>query len=409
MADNSFVGGLSIPQFSDDALLLLQDARKDGFDFITTNLPHSSSIIRRDVTLVESKWWSTSIVGMVTTPSGPMYYSDGEDEEMTGDGGITKTNGDDDDDDKLETETCNFGEKIISSLSEPNKTAASIRYLEYMLEWAAHMNIPAVILPPIPSLPEQTVQYGRFLATQVLKSGANNVQLWIRVNLNRESVESFMAIHRMCDGASNLGCILVFQSTAPRILLHSNSNSTSSGAGEGSSCAGDCAITLAEGMSLMHQLIGCNLRAVSFHTDTFLANKRGFPTLSKTMQILFIQLLKRLGRTCRVMVEGVPQSIHKPWLSAGEDEVAVTGHSGLLLYLQYLRHLRSKDEVRHVIDTEEAKMETGYLDHLQSALQPLGDNLEFSTYEVVSTKRCCLDGFLIDELCTLNSCSHYLL
>ena len=29
-------------------------------------------------------------------------------------------------------------------------------------------------------------------------------------------------------------------------------------------------------------------------------------------------------------------------------------------------------------------METGYLDHLQSALQPLGDNLEFATYEVVS-------------------------
>jgi hypothetical protein len=26
-------------------------------------------------------------------------------------------------------------------------------------------------------------------------------------------------------------------------------------------------------------------------------------------------------------------------------------------------------------------METGYLAHLQSALQPLGDNLEFATYE----------------------------
>ena len=60
------------------------------------------------------------------------------------------------------------------------------------------------------------------------------------------------------------------------------------------------------------------------------------------------------------------------------------GHSGLLLYLQYLRHLRSKDEVKRLIDTEEAKMETGYLDHLQSALHPLGDNLEFATYEVVS-------------------------
>ena len=40
--------------------------------------------------------------------------------------------------------------------------------------------------------------------------------------------------------------------------------------------------------------------------------------------------------------------------------------------------------MNRLIDTEEAKMETGYLDHLQSALHPLGDNLEFATYEVVS-------------------------
>jgi len=126
-------------------------------------------------------------------------------------------------------------------------------------------------------------------------------------------------------------------------------------------------------MGLLHQFIGCNLRAVSFNTDIFLINKRGFPALPKSMQFIVMELLKRIGRTCRVLVEGIP--IHHIQDNA-------MGRSGMMLYLQYLRHIRSKDEVTNVIDTEEAKMETGYLDNLQSALQPLGDNLEFSTYEV---------------------------
>ena len=33
-----------------------------------------------------------------------------------------------------------------------------------------------------------------------------------------------MTIHRMCDGASNLGCILVFQSTTPTIIIQKGSN-----------------------------------------------------------------------------------------------------------------------------------------------------------------------------------------
>jgi hypothetical protein len=392
-ADDSFVGGLSIPQCSDDALLLLQDARKDGFDFITTNLPHSSSMSRRDVTLIESKWWSTSIVGMVTTPSSPFYYSDDDDDDDD-DEDMDKHEEEDDDE---QIPKWNFGQDIISALSNPHKSPTATKHLEYMLEWTAHMNIPAAILPPIPprtrtkSKPdEQYLQYGRFLATQVLKSSANNVQLWVRVNFDRESVERFMTIHRMCDGASNLGCILVFQSTTPTVIIQKGSNDADGDNADGNADQKEDTtntMSMAEAMSLMHQLVGCNLRAVTFHTDTFLANKRGFPTLSKAMQILFVELCKRLGRTCRVLVEGMPQSMHEPSSqssSASEGGGKVMGHSGLLLYLQYLRHLRSKDEVKRLIDTEEAKMETGYLDHLQSALHPLGDNLEFATYEVVS-------------------------
>jgi protein arginine N-methyltransferase 5 len=50
-------------------------------------------------------------------------------------------------------------------------------------------------------------------------------------------------------------------------------------------------------------------------------------------------------------------------------------------YLQYIRHLRARDEIANVLDTEEATMETPYLDSLQRPLQPLKDHLEFSMYE----------------------------
>jgi len=360
MTDETFIGGISIPQRSgklvylskscegalihrnpteiahifflmiqDDALLLLQNARSDGFDFVTTNLPYSSSLNRRDVTLIESKWWSTSIVGMVTSP--PVYMNEMEMSDSS-------------------VQRCNFGQDLVAALSKDSASASvAADHLSFMLEWAAHMNIPAVILPPIPK--DNFVDYGRFLATQTLKSSANNVQLWVRVAFDKESMQRFHMVHRLCDGAANLGCIIMFNSSV------------------------DTTESLGESMSLLHKLVGCNLRAVVFNTDIFLSNKRGFPTLSKSHQFLFVQLLKRLGRTCRVLVEGINLHI------IAEEEAM--GRSGLLLYLQYLRHLRSKDEVKDAIDTEEGRMETSYLDHLQSALQPLGDNLEFSTYEVV--------------------------
>mgnify|MGYP001985563324 CR=1 FL=1 len=65
----------------------------------------------------------------------------------------------------------------------------------------------------------------------------------------------------------------------------------------------------------------------------------------------------------------------------GDSGDASVEGTGCAPYLQYLRHIRSRLELSAVLDTEEAVMETSYLDHLQSPLQPLGDNLEFQTYE----------------------------
>ncbi len=128
--------------------------------------------------------------------------------------------------------------------------------------------------------------------------------------------------------------------------------------------------TIDESLVLLHHFSGSNLRAICFDTNLFLTNKKGYPTLSKGTQFLFTELLIRLGRTLRVIIEG--ECLH----------TEPNGKSGYLSYLQYLRHLRLKEEVTCTLDTEESRMESDYLDHLQSALQPCYDNLEFSTYEV---------------------------
>ena len=59
--------------YAADAAQLLELARADGYDFVTTSLPDASSnqdgaAVRTDVTSLESRWWSTSIVGNVVDP-----------------------------------------------------------------------------------------------------------------------------------------------------------------------------------------------------------------------------------------------------------------------------------------------------------------------------------------------------
>jgi len=325
MEGSKLVVGISAPHTGNDIVSLLQDARSDSYDFVSTNLPHSSECSgRMDITRLESKWWSTTVVGQVISPS---LYSQN----------TTQT----------DLSTTDYGEAIVRALSSNDNLSSTSaeQHLAFMLEWAGHMNIPAVILPPIPQ--ECHIQYGRFLSTHCLKTSASNVQLWVRVPFTESGLQSFREVHKMCDGPANLGCMLTFNSS--NIVTPE---------------------TIDKSLVLLHHFSGCNLRAINLNTNSFLTNKKGYPTLSKGTQFLFTELLIRLGRTLRTIIEG--KSLH----------TEANGQSGYLSYLQYLRHLRLKEEVTCTLDTEESKMETDYLDHLQSALQPCFDNLEFSTYEV---------------------------
>jgi type II protein arginine methyltransferase len=276
---------------------LLQAAREDGYDYVTTVLPQTLEA-RTDVTALEARWWRTSVVGVVQ--ESPQLLLD----------------------------------------------------LPRQMEWAQHMNIPAVILPPIPNKKNPACDYARLVASAALNASSSNGQVWIKTELSEDSLFAFEKLHRRCDGASNVGMIIYLDN------LHAQ--------------AANPTAAVATMLALVHKAVGSNLKAVAFPSHIFLTNKRGYPALSKTHQVMFTEMLRRLGRTVRVLIEG-PTSHPIPGAPGGSTQC--------LPYLQYIRHMRQRAEIVQVVDTPEAILEEAYLDHLQRPLQPLGDHLEFSTYE----------------------------
>ena len=333
---------------TDDVAKLLEMARADGYDFVTTSLPSASSTssLRTDVTELESKWWSTSVVGSIADPAGPISSDGGgSGADANGESAMSEVGG-------FSFECIQNGSGLVSALEKELSQSLAVRQVKFMLDWAGHMNVPAAILPAVPLDPEKASAYARLLASLALDCSASNVQLWVRVAATPHALAAYELLHRRCDHPANLGCMLCFDASSSSSITAQN---------------------VGQYLVLVHKMVGCNLRAVSFSTRMFLTNKRGYPTLSKSIQMIFTELLRRLGRTLRVLVEGTP------YHDLPTQEAA--GYSGCLPYLQYLRHIRTRPEITFVLDTDEARMETSYLDHLQSPLQPLGDNLEFQTYE----------------------------
>jgi hypothetical protein len=133
---------------------MLQAAREDGYDYITTTLPHLLDA-RRDVMALESRWWRSSVVGMV-----------------------------------------------------PESNALSV-HLPKQMEWAHHMNIPAVIFPPIPKERKQAIEYARLVSSMAFMASGINSQIWIKTELTEESILAFEFLHRQCDGPNNIGMIII--------------------------------------------------------------------------------------------------------------------------------------------------------------------------------------------------------
>lgn len=385
---SSFICGISLPSndLLHDAAQSLFLARKDGYDYVITSLPDVTATpaslstandgevrivvkqhqVRTDITQLESKWWSTSIVGMIVDP--PSWRSSSAVKLPHGLG-------------LLEALTM-----TTNTRRRKKKEQANI-ILTGMLNWASHMNIPAVILPSIPLLENKAIhdtiindnekivdmfaygedkeedtnnksnnannqsacEYSRFIATICTSSmcTTSNVKLWIRVPFTLADMAAYQLLLTRCDYNSSVGCLL---------YIHRK-----------------CSDDIPQLITTLHTFLGSgHVKAVSWDTGIFLRNKNGYPTLSKAHQYIFAMIYGRLGRTVRTLVEGTDDN------SGGGGGGGATSRKH---HLEYLQHLRSQPTLLAKLDTEEAIIETPYLDNLQSPLQPLGDHLEYSTYE----------------------------
>ena len=422
---SSFICGISLPsnELLRDAAQSLYLARKDGYDYAITSLPDvttathhptasSSSTttndsggvrgvvekqqqqqVRTDITRLESKWWCTSIVGMIVDPPSTIMRRSSSAVKLQ----LPQRHGLG----LLETLTMTTD----TTGGKKKKEEASIIFTG-MLNWASHMNIPAVILPSIPLVENKAVnddddtiindnneeavdmfadgeekegynnnnnnnanenndannqsacEYSRFVAAISTSSicTTSHVKLWIRVPFALADMAAYQLLLTRCDYNSSVGCILHIHRKLDTI--------------------GDDDDMTQQLIATLHTFLGSgHVKAVSWDTCIFLRNKKGYPTLSRAHQYIFAMIYGRLGRTIRTLVEGGNHDTNNGVNGGGG------GATSRLHHLEYMHHLRSRSSLLSKLDTEESIIETPYLDNLQSPLQPLGDHLEYSTYE----------------------------
>ncbi|KAI8816455.1 PRMT5 arginine-N-methyltransferase-domain-containing protein [Fimicolochytrium jonesii] len=112
----------------------------------------------------------------------------------------------------------------------------------------------------------------------------------------------------------------------------------------------------------MKQWVAEPVRVVMLPTTAFLANKKGFPVLSKAHQSFLHSLMEQ----------------NVQFIVSADNEGSQAHTGGPAAYQQYLSHLHRTRPEQDIVD----QFATGYHDYLQSPLQPLMDNLESATYEV---------------------------
>ena len=102
------------------------------------------------------------------------------------------------------------------------------------------------------------------------------------------------------------------------------------------------------------------VKALFLPASSFLANAKGYPVLSKSMQA-FLQGMFKFVPT--LVLSGVHQGLHP---TGGPDN-----------YASYIRHIERTAPRPNAVE----QFAGSYLDYLQAPLQPLMDNLENDTYD----------------------------
>jgi protein arginine N-methyltransferase 5 len=216
------------------------------------------------------------------------------------------------------------------ALESPNtdvRLASEAAYSE-QVAYAAHLGLPAIILP---SIGHNSVNTWRHVHQTLLS--VQSMQVWVRVPLSDASGEDtwqwWDRLRTACEHNTLLGVLLELTSDVPE-------------------------------EQALARWMGEPVRALSVSTDVFLTNKMGQPVLSKAHQRIFK----------RFMPYRIQMVVH--------GELPVAGSGEINRHLRYVHHLWSTQTP----PTQQDEWERPYLDYLQAPLQPLQDNLENATYQV---------------------------
>jgi PRMT5 arginine-N-methyltransferase len=383
--------GLCDPACQRDAAAALTAARADGFDYVTTQIPPfvptaapatgneameegeeeegeeeegNGILARTDITALSAHWWRTCIVGRYPT---------------------------------------NTTTVMTAATSSSNQQ----QHLEWQLQWAHHMGLPAVILPalhdllgnhkgmtttttrddddstssisPSSQLVYEAVQHLQRLSHQAERL-SSSLQLWIPVPLRAEHAPWMLNVWTQIGiqvaTMPNVGLLLEFV-VVPSTVAQGSSSSTAT-TDTTTTPAASLQLYSAQLLQLVHNLMGCGpVKAVVIPTNVFLLNRHGFPTLSKVHQNAVELILARMGRTVKWLVDQQQRPPTAPPVLTPHQ----LGRTGCLPHYQYLQHVRQRPVVSRRLDTPEAELEADYLDALQKPLQPLKDHLLNATYD----------------------------
>lgn len=248
---HDFFVGFYDPALRFNAAGLLRQVRPADYSFIGTALSNSTSTaeqVRTDVVELPSRWWTSSVIGI-------MQYSQDEMQQ----------------------------EDIEVNLLTPQLWRSQ-------LSWAWHMSLPAVILPPFPASSDKSLHaYAQQLSQLAHRSAQESAsfRLWVPLSVNSdEQVEAWLKVLQWAKYPSNVGIILS--------ILDEDKASSS----------GSAPIAALSTLHRLHTLIGLGpILAVTLPTHSFLINKQGFPTLAKRHQAIVTTILQRVGRGVRWLIQ----------------------------------------------------------------------------------------------------------
>lgn len=233
----------------------------------------------------------------------------------------------------------------------PVLRAASEAAFAEEVDFASHMSLRALVIPPPNGGAQGVANLARCISTALLSAPA--LQLWLRLPVvelpgrvppltygedatmqlpsetEMEPWEVWNTIRTLCGEHPNLGVALELTAELPP-------------------------------RALLERWVAEPVRIVLLSTSSYVTNKVGYPVLSRKHQD-FIKLMFKM----------------RPFFALTGRAHKVKGGDGYRPFVQYLAHLFGKMPGSSEAETYEAP----YYDYLQAPLQPLAHNLGSQTYE----------------------------